>query len=697
MNDPILSRSTDQDEQPRLLISREENRLIQQAWPFETFQGDRFIVDFNVLRSQILRYFGISESTQAYVPLDLDDCLRNLRESHNIIDVPLRPEAESLLGDSGLLILSYIDGLELIKPAQWKHSRIKIDGLNQVIMLIHGLPLKPASVLILLQRVINGRKLQLLLILVVALVSVFVSLGPTWLQSYIFNEVVPNGQRFLMIQIAAFLLCIKMTSSGLKLFNQLVGLRLELLLGLNTTSLLVHRLFSLPPSFFIKYKTGDLQQRVNSAHALRRALQQSFISIITACIIIVMNIGLVFFKTFSFQLCIILLLATALGPVSDAIAAFVETSLSLRRLDLVGQLQDAILSPLQSIETVRSLGLEQHFTIRFAAIRHRIARLDIQLGLIKTGLRAITISLNAAVISLLLYLFSSPQTLSMIGAEGHGLIPSQGLVVFLLSAFSTINGGVSSLSTSMLALVKVVPDTVRFRPIVREEVFKISPTSLEKGDLQTLTLQPLQELKQQNILLAPIHVAPGNSVAILHDNSHRSASILKLVAGDPVSTDSVSADFQLIINDTFQSPKKSAEIIYHHAVLIHDSHVFTSGSVLEFICDYEYLPNLERIQLCLDVIGISNCPQLLHRRLESGPASLSSFNRIEALQIQVARAFYGHHPVVVLDQVADCLPSSTLVRMIRFCQNDKKFLFFSTYSLQSARVCDAMIDIRNAT
>lgn len=694
MSDPILRRSTDQRDKAGLLISREENRLIEQAWPFESHQGDQFITDINALRTQVIQYFGISESTQNYRAIDLDDCLQNLRELHNIINVPLQPEADSLLGDSGLLILTYPDGIELIKPSQWKNGAIKNSNFNQVIMLFHGLPAKPASVFVLLKRVINGRKSQLILILAVALIGVLISLVPTWLQSYIFNEVVPNGQRFLMIQIAAFLLCIKLTSSGLKLFNQLVGLRLELYLGLNTTALLVHRLFALPPSFFNQYKTGDLQQRVNSAHALRRALQQSFISIITAFIVVVMNIGLVFVKTFSFQLCLILLVATALGPASDAIAAFIETSLSLKRLNLAGQLQDAILSPLQSIETVRSLGLEKNFTMRFAAIRHRIARLDIQIGLIKTGLRAVTIALNAAVISLLLYLFSSPQTLSLIGAEGHGAIPSQGLVVFLLSAFSTINGGVSSLSTSMLALVKVVPDTVRFRPIVREEVTSDLARDHDNSTLRSLTLQPSHELNQQKVSLTPINVLPGNSVAILHDNTQMATLMAERIAGEPVFVENAFSGLQLIINNNRESSQKAAEVINRVSILISKSPVFTAGSIAEFICNYDFAPDVERMQHCLEALGIDPYTLIQNQRLESGPAASSNLNGIEALQIQVARALYSQQSIVVLDGVVDLLPSSMLMGMIRFCQNDKKMLFFSTKIIQVANACDAMIDIR---
>ena len=304
-DEKILPLSTDQAERPRLVISREEQRLIQRAWPFESWQNKTYIPDINTLRNQIIQYFGINEKTNIHPPTNLEDCLQELREKYNIIDLPLELQKDSLIGDSGLLVVTDGDGVQLLRPSQRLHQNLKNKDGCQVIMLFHGLPQEPVSIVVLLQRVLKGRGIQLFIIIIVALIAVLISLGPTWLQAYIFNEVVPNGQRFLMIQIAAFLLCIKLTSSGLKLFNQLVGLRLELYLGLNTTALLVDRILSLPLPFFDSYNIGDLQQRVNSAHALRRALQQSFVAVITAVFVVILNIGLVFFKTYSFELCLI--------------------------------------------------------------------------------------------------------------------------------------------------------------------------------------------------------------------------------------------------------------------------------------------------------------------------------------------------------------------------------------------------------
>lgn len=691
----ILPPSTNQAERPRLILSREEERLIQRAWPFENSSQKGLTCDINTFRQQIVQYFAINEKEHNYSATSLEECLHDLRSKYNIIDVPLEPETNSLLGDSGLLVVTNTDGVEVIKPSQWRLRKRKLLVDSQVIMLFHGLPEGPTSIIVLLQHVLKGRSAQLLTLIIVALIAVLISLGPTWLQSYIFDELIPNGQRYLMIQVAAFLLCIKLTSSGLKLFNQLVGLRLELYLGLSTTALLVHRIFALPLSFFDEYKIGDLQQRVNSAHALRRALQQSFVSMITAIFVVVLNIGLVFFKAHSVELCLILLVATAFGPAVDTVTAILESYIRLNRLNLTGSLQSAILFPLESMETVRSLGLEKEVSMRFASIRHQIARLDIQLGLIKTSLKAITLCLNALVISILLYLFSSPETLSSIGADGNGALPTQGLVVVLLSAFSTINGGVRNLSSSLLTLVKVIPDTIRFRPVIRSKIGTTESSQYYTSDLTSLTLIRLGSKSEGLKLHEAFMAQSGETAAILHNNPSAASVILKVLAGQLDHSNASVAEWKVIINNETGQAEVVSQILKANSMLVNSSPVFTTGSIEQFISDYEMYPDQERLKRSLEAAMINMVDFDIKQLLVSGKGKASHLSNIQALKVQIARSLYSPFMVIILDGVIDNLSADAIVFLSEYCRNTKKILIVSTFSEERAAKCSKFFDARN--
>jgi ATP-binding cassette subfamily B protein RaxB len=531
-----------------------------------------------------------------------------------------------------------------------------------------------------MRRILTGRFLQLLIIAIIALIAVLISLGPTWLQAYIFNNVVPSGQRFLMVQIAAFLLCLKLTSNSLKAFNQFVGLRLELFLGLTTTALLVHRLLISPISIFTKYNVGDLQQRVNSAHAVRRALQQSFVTIITAVFVILLNIMLIFFQTYSIELCLVLLAATAIGPFFDTIMAVIESVLRIRKLNISGNLQDAILFPLESLQTVRSLAIESEVFKKFSDLRYRIARLVIKIGLLKTSLSALTLSLNALVISLLLYLISSPSTLSMLGVatDTNGAMPSQGIVILLLSAFSTINGAVRSLSTSLLTLVKVIPDAIRFRPILQSTPVDDKIIQLAVKKIVSIQVNSMKTQKSSNLLLPDIELGEEKSVALISNNSDLSTQILRFCAGQNSERLMSQVSLQLIVNGQYPVTEIDLPAYRRRIEFVGTIPMFLAGTVKENITGYSSSPDQQWLESCLNICMLKNDQKWMNSRLQTGYTPIQDEAANIPLQILLARALYRKPDAIFIDKALDELPHELTENIILHCLENETIFAVAT-------------------
>ena len=332
---------------------------------------------------------------------------------------------------------------------------------------------------------------------------------------------------------------------------------------------------------------------------------------------------------------------------------------------------------------------------RSAYIRNRIARLDIQLGLIKTSLRAITLCLNAAVISILLYLFSSPETLSWIGADGNGEMPTQGLVILLLSAFSTINGGVRNLSTSILNLVKVIPDAMRFRPILRKQCITSGISARLTKNLTSLTLTRQPTPFDSEVRRQVQTVQLGDSVAILHNNQQDASMILKTIAGIPTHTTHGATDLRIIINNASQASDDTQPTLAANALMVNTSPMFTAGSLEEFMTNYDYIPDQERLHQCMNAAGIDL--NLFERttRIESGTAGVTTMDKREGLKIQITRALYSQQAIVVLDGVIDILAMPSVDSLAAYCRQANKMLFASTTSESLANDFDYVYDARS--
>ena len=669
----------------QLILSDEERQLITRAWPFEAIDRENLSKDLLRIRKQVLSYYGLNDRTRLKIPQSISDLLEELDAEFGIRNLTITGSAEGLSGDSGLLIASYPDGLQLIKPSGWlgkqKPKRIPL----QTTMLFHTLPNESASVGLLLERIVQGRLNQLLLIICVALLAVLISLGPTWLQSYIFNEIVPNGQKYLMVQIAVFLLFIKMTANGLKLFNQFIGLRLELYLSLTTTALLVDRLLRLKEYYFKQYNVGDLQQRVNSAHALRKALQQSFVTTITSLFVVLLNIVLIYFQTHSLELCLLLLLASLLGPGVDAIAATIETLLRVRRLTLTGKLQDDVLSPLESIQTVRAIGLERDVARQFADTRSKIARIDVHIGLIKTSLSALTLCLNASVISFLFYIFSSDDLLTLLGdgLDSSSGQPSQGLVVLLLSAFSTINGAIRSLSRSTLSLMKVIPDTLRFRPLIRatneDNKLILKPIcSLAIKLRSDVSPQP-----QQN----EIELMPGNTVAIIANPIGTNNQAINNKNDAKTVTARSYSSYSIIINGNLNVESIADLLPYKEIRLVTCKTFITPGTLLDNITEYASNPRINLLNTCLNIIQVDpnqeNLKQEIDPLVDADPIPYEL-----GLRIMIARTLYAQPRYIFLRNILDQLPIEIAANLCEYTKHNKISIVMETSRHEIAKLCD---------
>ena len=192
-------------------ISNEEKREIENIWPFENKRESRKETDVSLLLFDILDYFGLSSKQGHSKPNTLAELSRDLRSTYWVESIPLKGNSLKLNGDNGLILAVYNDGIRLIKP-RWYGGYPNIDqNYEFAVLLIRCLTDQGTTIADLMSNVFHKQWKLLVVIIIVALVAVLIGLIPTWLQEYIFDTVVPDGSRFLMIQIGIFLFCLKLT------------------------------------------------------------------------------------------------------------------------------------------------------------------------------------------------------------------------------------------------------------------------------------------------------------------------------------------------------------------------------------------------------------------------------------------------------------------------------------------------------
>ena len=650
-------------------VSQYEQNAIERSWPYLQYEDTKRITDFKELRSIVLEYFGIVESSAQTEPSSISELLEEFEIIYGITHISLKPiDKESLFGDSGLILRCFSNGINVKRPPRWSISKIS-EKADAVILLTHTLPSEPTSLLLLFRRIFNRRYGFLLIILIVTFCSVFLSLIPTWLNDYIFNTIVPQGRSTLMIQIGFFLLMTKVISHTFNLFNQFMGIRLELILGYNASVQFFYRVINMSASFFEKFSPGDLQQRLGSLHQIRRVLQSSFISAITAAFVIVMNLLLIFFKSFSFELLIILVLLSLVGPLIDLVSAVIETVFRYQKLVLAASLNDSILDPLESIGTVRSVGAEDITFDRFKSVRYRIARLEIKLGVIRAIIKAADSIIAAFIISMFLFAFSSEFLLHILEPSSKGSSDlSQGYVILLLSAFTTINAGTRSFSRSFLSLAEIYPDFLRLRPILRNRSLEYSKTAIRTPFIKSLELSksPTGGAMNSQALL----VLPANPTVFTGD-PEIALQIMGFFSGKYNYREDLPYLY-LYMNNRALSLSDINAFSTNSCLLEGNSYIFES-SVIDNITDHSQQIDVVHLQECLNCCKLELTREFLNKSLLSIKQTHPDFD-LFGKRLMITRAMYLKLSPVLIYGWLDDLGLDEIENIISSCATNNQIL-----------------------
>ena len=110
----------------------------------------------------------------------------------------------------------------------------------------------------------------------------------------VYNEVLPNDQRALLLAISVLLIGATVTWGLVALSRNLVTVRIEGQLEMHLDPGLTDRLLQLPSGFFRRYSTGDLATRAGGLQLIRQQLSGAVVTSALALVFSLLNVALLF-------------------------------------------------------------------------------------------------------------------------------------------------------------------------------------------------------------------------------------------------------------------------------------------------------------------------------------------------------------------------------------------------------------------
>lgn len=505
--------------------------------------------------------------------------------------------------------------------------------------------------LTLLQFALGQHWRELILILLMGIATTLLGMLIPQATAVLIDQVIPSADRGSLGQIAVGLLAVAIGSLVFQLTQGLAIIRLETFADSTTQAAMWDRLLNLKSTFFRQFSIGDLNSRVSGVSQIREQLSGTVLRTLFSGLFSLLNLGLLFYYSGSLALVAV---AVALIYVIVTIGSGILTVRKFRPLlEQQGQLLGVMVQLIDGVAKLRVAGAE----VRAFAYWGKQYRRQLHLILSTQAIEDILAVINK-VLPALTYaiLFGLAATLLQ-QSQAQGGSFSTGTFLAFNTAFGALIGGVTSLSSTVIDVLEIVPLWQRAQPILQAtpeaDASKTNPGRL----VGKLTIDQLSFRFRADSPLTlervSIQADPGEFIAIVGSSGSGKSTLLRLLLGfESPESGSIYYDDRDLASLDVQAVRRQLGVVLQNGRLM-------SASIFENIAG-NALMTLDDAWEAAGLAGfaedIAAMPMGMHTVVSEGGTNLSGGQRQRLL---IARALALKPKILLFDEATSALDNKT--------------------------------------
>ena len=399
-----------------------------------------------------------------------------------------------------------------------------------------------------------GTRRDWVFVLLLGLVGGVAALLPPVATGWLFDWIIPGAERFHLLLLVVALTAVAVSGVLFRVARSVAILRLENRMDVGTQAGLWDRLLDLPPTFFRQYSVGDLASRMSGISSIRWLLTDAALSALLN-----LAASLVYFVLLAYY--DLALAGLAAGLFLLVLGITVHSGLRQlpyqRRAHQARGLTSATvlqlltgLARLQTADaTTRALAV---WARRFGVQR----RLEYRARLIANALETFA---TAAPIACTILLFAA-----VVAYPRPGL--SLGAFLAFSVAFARLLSSALAVSSTVAALIEVVPLYERVRPIldaVPEADAAVTIPSDLKGEIEVRHVSFRYQAGGPLVLDdVSLHIRPGEFVALVGASGAGKSTLMRILLGfEKPSAGAVFYDREDMAGLDLQSLRRQAGVV----------------------------------------------------------------------------------------------------------------------------------------
>lgn len=471
------------------------------------------------------------------------------------------------------------------------------------------------------------------------------------LSGVMFDDVIPDADKSLHVEIFIIMLALGIVTAGLQLVQGVLQLRVETKSSINMQAGIMDHLLRLPVTFYKKFSAGDLTNRALSINAIRQIVSNTVMTAVLSGAFSFVNLGLLFYYESN-------LAWVGIGMAIVAISFMIFIGWSKLKYDrqistIQGDLQGFLFEFLSGVSKIRITGGEKRIFTLWANKFSKLKQLGFNSGSYQNFVEVFNSSYplftNIFFFGFIYYTVSNMSVL--------GTMISVGAFMAFISAFNQFLNDCLKMSMALISSLNMVTLYERVKPIL-EEIPESSQVSKDPGELAgsiemnavSFRYHPEQPLILKNL---SFKINPGEMVAFVGTSGSGKSTIMRLLLGfEEPEIGSIYYD-----GDTFDSMHK--DLVRRQIGVVLQNGALMSGSIYQNIVGNSEL-TLEDAWEAARMAGmekdIKQMPMEMHTVISEGAGTFSGGQR---QRLMIARAIVHKPRLLFMDEATSALDNRT--------------------------------------
>lgn len=445
-------------------------------------------------------------------------------------------------------------------------------------------------------------------------------------------------------------------------------------------------LLKLPQRFFDTMRVGEIISRINDAVKIRVFINDTVVSLVVNCFIVVFSFALMF--AYSWKMALIMTLIVPLYAIIYYITNRLNKKQERKMMERAAELESHLVESLNAVRTIKQFGLEN-----FANVKTETRFVSLLNTVYQSGMNSIFSGNSSEFVSRVF-------TIVLLWTGSYFVIDRTITPGELLSFYAMI-GYFTGPAIGLIGMNKTIQNAM----IAADRLFEIMDLERE-SDENKIDLRPnlIGEIKFENVKFSygtrvdvfndfNLQIAKGQLTAIIGESGSGKTTLASLLQNlYPLNAGGITINNQNINYFTNNSLRQLVASVPQKLDLF-------AGNVIENIAVGDFYPDMERILDISKQLGIltfiEKLPAGFNTYLGENGATLSGGQK---QRLAIARALYRNPEILILDEATSSLDSESeeyVQATIQKLKNEGKTIIVIAHRLSTVMNADKIVILEN--